>query len=81
MCEMQTDRRPQCPIYLVGHNFWNPIIESLQATLAGKYEGQFISKDDLDILTIIDIPNGDYNNNRSTMDDILKTIVLDLTKH
>ena len=53
VCEIQTKRRQRIPVYLVGHEFWQPIMDGLRETMKGDYDGQFIKYDDLDIMTVI----------------------------
>ena len=53
VCEIQTGRRQRIPVFLVGCEFWQPIIDGLKESLKGEYDGQFINYIDLDIMTII----------------------------
>lgn len=53
VCEIQTERRQRIPVYLVGLEFWQPIMDGLRETMRGNYDGQFIRYDDLDIMTVI----------------------------
>lgn len=41
------------PIYLVGSSFWQPIVDGLEKTLQGEFDGQYIKYKDLSIMTVI----------------------------
>lgn len=62
VCEIQTRRRLRVPVYLVGLEFWQPIMDGLRETMKGDYDGQFIKYDDLDIMTVIDTTPKDLAN-------------------
>ena len=62
VCEIQTRRRQRIPVYLVGIDFWQPIMDGLRETMRGDYDGQFIKYDDLDIMTVIDTSTKDLEN-------------------
>ena len=62
VCEMQTRRRERIPVFLVGLEFWQPIMDGLRETMRGDYDGQFIKYVDLDIMTVIDTTPRDLEN-------------------
>ena len=62
VCEIQTSRRQRIPVYLVGLEFWQPIMDGLRETMKGDYDGQFIKYVDLGIMTVIDTTPKDLEN-------------------
>jgi predicted Rossmann-fold nucleotide-binding protein len=62
VCEIQTRRRERIPVFLVGLEFWQPIMDGLRETMRGDYDGQFIKYDDLDIVTVIGTAPRDLEN-------------------
>jgi predicted Rossmann-fold nucleotide-binding protein len=62
VCEIQTRRRKRIPVFLVGLDFWRPIMDGLRETMRGEYDGQFIKYDDLDIMTVLDTTPRDLEN-------------------
>ena len=61
VCEIQTGRRVRMPIYLVGSSFWQPIVDGLEKTLQGEFDGQYIRYKDLYIMTVIDTTQKDMS--------------------
>ena len=59
VCEIQTRRRKRIPVFLIGSEFWQPIVDGLRESLSGEYDGQFIKYSDLEIMTVINTTPND----------------------
>lgn len=61
VCEIQTERRPRIPVFLIGTTFWQPILDGLRETLLKGGE-QYIKSTDLDIITVLGTTMQDLSN-------------------
>lgn len=59
VCEIQTRRRKRIPVFLIGSEFWQPIVDGLRESLRGEYDGQFIKYSDMELVTVIDTTPND----------------------
>lgn len=53
VCDIQTKRRRRIPVFLVGCEFWQPVVDGLGESLKGSYDGQFIDYSDMNIMKVI----------------------------
>lgn len=50
---VQTQRIPRYPIILIGHSYWDPLIEFMKSSMA---KNGYINADDIDLVTVTDEP-------------------------
>jgi hypothetical protein len=59
LTQIQTGKRPEVPIVLVGTNFWKPIFQAIEESMLNEHR-RYISPEDLGLVTITDDPRHAY---------------------
>ncbi|MCE7872358.1 hypothetical protein DYH09_18545 [bacterium CPR1] len=59
LTQIQTGKRPEVPIVLVGTSFWKPIFQAIEESMLNEHR-RYISPEDLGLVTITDDPRHAY---------------------